>query len=168
MSVQVIPVTPVAQVSASTSQVQGVWEPVPSTSSSSNDNSSATIIHGTHVSVDLPTRPAAASTRISQHLPEQQEENTYDAVDAFFGVVNSTRLLSRVRGTRDSRHDDAPPPYPHNNNDLPAYSSWGGDAGVKEPPTLAMFLFKYGFCEYLFDLSSHFRFSDFCVCFFYR
>jgi hypothetical protein len=118
--------------------VEGVWY---AESSSSYEDTPATIIHGTHVTVKLPSPPATASAR-SPHAPQ---EETYDPVDAFFGVTRSTRS-NRVHGTRDSRHDDVPPPYPYN-NDLPEYSSWDKEAGAKEPPTLAMYLFKYGFCK---------------------
>lgn len=70
-----------------------------------------------------------------------------DPIDDFFRVSRSSR------GTQDSRHDDRrpvvvyqddvpPPPYAEA-SDLPAYTA------VAEPPTLAMYLFKFGFCKYV-------------------
>lgn len=118
--------------------VDGVWQ---SNTSTSYQDKPATIVHGTHVTVDLPSTPPAATSPRSSRV----SEDTYDAVDAFFGVTRSTRA-KRVSGTRDSRHDDTPPPYPYN-NDLPEYSSWDAEADSKEPATLAMYMFKYGFCK---------------------
>ncbi|KAI0727426.1 hypothetical protein C8Q72DRAFT_795888 [Fomitopsis betulina] len=83
----------------------------------------------------LPTPPTA---RI--HSPR----TTSNAIDDFFGA-------SSPRGTQDSRHDavslpvyhdDAPPPY--YSVEPPAYTQYA------EHPTLAMYLFKFGFLFPLF------------------
>jgi hypothetical protein len=70
--------------------------------------------------------------------------------DDFFGYAASSR-------TRDSRHDDdsrqslagdVPPPYAAEAAiPLPEYT-----VHAPEPVTLAMYLFKFGFCELLFSL----------------
>ncbi len=80
-------------------------------------------------------------------------EETTDAVDDFFGA-------SRPSGTRESRHDELrlsahvdtdaeseasmlPPPYEQCSGlEPPAYSR------VADQPTLAMYLFKFGFREF--------------------
>ncbi|RDX54687.1 hypothetical protein OH76DRAFT_1430332 [Lentinus brumalis] len=80
-------------------------------------------------------------------------EETTDAVDDFFGA-------SRPSGTRESRHDELrlsahtdasetlPPPYEQCSGlEPPAYSR------VADQPTLAMYLFKFGFLFPLFWLA---------------
>lgn len=115
------------------------------------------IVHGSYIAVDLPSVPHAASPRSLR-----VSEDTYDAIDAFFGVTRATRTVC-VSGIRDSCHDSTPPPYPHH-NELPEYSSRDAEAGFKEPATLAMYLFKYGFCESRSCLLSHLPFiHDFSV-----
>ncbi|KAI0689563.1 hypothetical protein BC835DRAFT_1368612 [Cytidiella melzeri] len=96
----------------------------------------------------LPPPAVAHSLRTSTSV----EQGT-DPIDAFFGVSRSPR------GTQDSRHDDRhlvayqddvpPPPYA-DATDLPSYTS------VAEPPTLAMYLFKFGFLFPLFWLAGLF------------
>ncbi|KAJ7760744.1 hypothetical protein DFH07DRAFT_884032 [Mycena maculata] len=80
--------------------------------------------------------PSAAVTHLERSSSVQ---NTTNPVDDFFGY---TFASSR---TRDSRHDRrisaaefaaAPPPY----DEAPEYTQ-----KVKEPVTLAMYLFKFGF-----------------------
>ncbi|KAJ7454693.1 hypothetical protein FB451DRAFT_1565101 [Mycena latifolia] len=80
--------------------------------------------------------PSAAVTHLERSATV---ENTTNPVDDFFGYA-----LASSR-TRDSRHDRrisaadaalAPPPYV----DAPEYTE-----RAKEPVTLAMFLFKFGF-----------------------
>ena len=63
-----------------------------------------------------------------------------DPMDDFFGyTLSSTR-------THNSRHDEnnteVPPPYVEESN-LPEYTPYA------EPVTLAMYLFKFGFCKSL-------------------
>lgn len=83
------------------------------------------------------------------HSPRTTPDS--DAVDDFFGASNAPR------GNRDSRHDnrtpassffedDVPPPPYVDSTELPSYTS------VAEPPTLAMYLFKFGFCKSRFLL----------------
>ncbi|KAJ7454679.1 hypothetical protein FB451DRAFT_1278965 [Mycena latifolia] len=88
-----------------------------------------------HVATSIPA-PSAAATRLER---SSTIENTTNPVDDFFGY---TLASSR---TRDSRHDRristaesavAPPPYV----EAPEYAE-----RAKEPVTLAMFLFKFGF-----------------------
>ncbi|KAI0342280.1 hypothetical protein BDW22DRAFT_1413574 [Trametopsis cervina] len=97
--------------------------------------------------ITLPPPAAAHSHRASI-------EHGTDPIDDFFGVTRPTR------GTQDSRHDDRhlvayqeysdlPPPYA-DSTDLPSYSA------VAEPPTLAMYLFKFGFLFPLFWLAGIF------------
>lgn len=78
--------------------------------------------------------PASIYAHQSRTLPSSQpthEEGT-DPIDDFFGASHSRT------GTRDSRHDAymTPPPYEAEPIDPPAYSEY---------PTLAMYLFKFGF-----------------------
>lgn len=114
----------------------------------------AQTVTGTHALVALPTLPpsarsAAAPTRTPVH-DRAMSHSESDPVDDFFGVT-------RPRATHESRHDsvsrssvafsrvsaaldgDAPPPYVEG-SELPAY-----DVAPREPPTLAMYLFKFGF-----------------------
>ncbi|KAL6306014.1 hypothetical protein BKA93DRAFT_730140 [Sparassis latifolia] len=82
------------------------------------------------------------------------EDEGTDAVDDFFGVARS----SPRTGTRDSRHDDivyaaganddVPPPYTAENP--PAYTR------TDEQPTLAQYLFLYGFLFPVFWLAGAF------------
>lgn len=96
-----------------------------------------------HVHVGLPTPPAALThtTRARSSL-----EDGTNPIDDFFGVASPSYI---PRGTLDSRHDavslpahvdDAPPPYSYS-SEPPAYMRYA------EHPTLAMYLFKFGFCE---------------------
>lgn len=135
-SVQVVSATISSEVSPHTHTVTGTWDHIPSTAIP--DAGSSRIISGTRVSIELPTPPPQAST----HTPHQPlPQGDADPFDNFFGISHS----SRIGGTHGSRHDTSPPPY--RGEDLPAYSRWDEEAGSKEPPTLAMYLFKYGFCK---------------------
>lgn len=63
-----------------------------------------------------------------------------DPMDDFFGyTLTSTR-------THDSRHDESNmeglPPYVEEESNLPEYTPYA------EPVTLAMYLFKFGFCKF--------------------
>ncbi|KAH9835293.1 uncharacterized protein C8Q71DRAFT_724628 [Rhodofomes roseus] len=113
----------------------------------------AQTISGTHehFNVQLPT-PPAARLHAPRTRPSNAEEGT-NAVDDFFGASSSRRS---PRGTQDSRHDtmslpvhhddsgsDAPPPYSYS-SEPPAYTRY------VEHPTLAMYLFKFGFLFPLF------------------
>lgn len=124
-----------------TRTVTGSWDLIPTTTAP--EAGSPTIISGSRVSVELPTSPPQASTHVSHQSLQQGE---VDPFGNFFGVSHSSPRSSRIGGTRESRHDATPPPY-HNGEDLPAYSRWDEEAGPKEPPTLAMYMFKYGFCK---------------------
>ena len=95
----------------------------------------------------LPTPPAAL-THAPRTRAADADERT-NAIDDFFGA-------SSARGTQDSRHDalalpvrhdDAPPPYSYS-SEPPAYTRYA------EHPTLAMYLFKFGFREYLIHTST--------------
>ena len=98
--------------------------------------------HGTRAPFALPVAPeparaAPAPTR-TPHI-----STTTDAIDDFFGVT-------RPRATRESQHDSHPSlagdilPPPYADPELPAYSTEPNT----EPITLAMYLFKFGFCTY--------------------
>ncbi|KAH9835301.1 uncharacterized protein C8Q71DRAFT_858945 [Rhodofomes roseus] len=111
----------------------------------------AQTISGTHEHFDvrLPT-PPAARLHTPRTRPSDVEEGT-NAIDDFFGASSSRS----PRGTQDSRHDavslpvhhdsdsDAPPPYSYSAQP-PAYTRYA------EHPTLAMYLFKFGFLFPLF------------------
>ena len=128
---------------------------------------------------DRPTIPAhdidieaqlAQPTPALIHTPRGTRasvEETTDGIDDFFGASrpSSPRRTSNtsLSGTRDSRHDEVrlsspvddasmsdalPPPYEHSILP-PAYSQ------VSDQPTLAMYLFKFGFREYLFFVFVH-------------
>ena len=102
-------------------------------------------------------QPTPAFTHASRATRVSVEETT-DAIDDFFGASHrSTTHHARdtsLSGTRDSRHDDLrlsspvddasdllPPPYEQSLLP-PAYSQ------VSDQPTLAMYLFKFGFREW--------------------
>ncbi|KAI0769869.1 hypothetical protein C8Q74DRAFT_1201787 [Fomes fomentarius] len=93
------------------------------------------------------------------HTPRAQrtsiEGTATDPVDAFFGVSgpSSSRRTLSLTGTRDSRHDELPrsvatdsevPPSYEDSLEPPAYTQ------VSDQPTLAMYLFKFGFLFPLF------------------
>ena len=139
-AVRVVPATVSSETSRTTRTVTGSWDLIPTTIPRAG---SSTTISGTRVPVELPTPPPQVSTH-APHQPLQQGEA--DPFGDFFGVSHSSPRSSRVAGTRESRHDTTPPPY-HHGEDLPAYSTWDEEAGYKEPPTLAMYMFKYGFCK---------------------
>ena len=111
----------------------------------------------------------ATPTPALTHAPRAQrasvDADATDAVDAFFGVSRpsgSRRTLS-LTGTRDSRHDDVrqstvadsevPPSY-EDSLEPPEYTQ------VSDQPTLAMYLFKFGFRESSPLLSVHVRCVD--------
>ena len=89
--------------------------------------------------------PALASTTSRTASASEQPQRTYDVVDEFFGYRFATSA------TQESRHDrtqsvvytdaEALPPYAEEDSSLPAYTPYA------EPVTLAMYLFKFGFCE---------------------
>lgn len=126
---------------SNTRTVTGSWDLIPAITIP--EAGPSTIIAGSRVPVELPTSPPQASTH-SPHQPLQQCEA--DPFDDFFGVSRSSPRPSRVGGTHESRHDTTLPSY-HYGEELPAYSRWDEEAGPKEPPTLAMYMFKYGFCK---------------------
>lgn len=121
--------------SSNMSIVFGNWR----TSSLAERDIEAQVIVGNHESFppsQIPAPPPSVyahqprSSLSSLHAP--REEGT-DPIDDFFGVTHS--------GTHDSRHDAYvnPPPYEAESAEPPAYSEY---------PTLAMYLFKFGFCTY--------------------
>ncbi|KAG2035090.1 hypothetical protein BDR03DRAFT_900288 [Suillus americanus] len=106
----------------------------------------AQTVTGAHTSFTLPAAIQVAHSAATPTNTPQQNDNTTDPVDDFFGVTYA-------RATRESRHDsyvspsrtsvaldgEAPPPY-MNATEPPAYSST-----PVEPVTLAMYLYKFGF-----------------------
>ncbi|KAG1871480.1 hypothetical protein F4604DRAFT_1654789 [Suillus subluteus] len=126
------------------SSVFGTWRKA--SISSVDIDLEAQTVTGAHTLFTLPAAiQAAYSAATPAHTP-QQNDNTTDPVDDFFGVTYA-------RATRESRHDsyvspsrtsvaldgEAPPPYT-NATELPAYSST-----PVEPVTLAMYLYRFGF-----------------------
>ncbi|EIW55486.1 uncharacterized protein TRAVEDRAFT_65922 [Trametes versicolor FP-101664 SS1] len=122
------------------------------------------------------TRPATPELDLEAQLPQPTpahthsartsasvDETTSDPIDDFFGASrpSSSRRTLSLTGTRDSRHDDAhaatpieveavaPPPY-ECSIEPPAYTT------VSDQPTLAMYLFKYGFLFPLFWVAGAF------------
>ena len=98
--------------------------------------------------------PSPVRTNTPRAVRTSIEETRTDAIDDFFGVspsASSRRARNTsLTGTRDSRHDemrlslsadDVLPPYEHS-LEPPAYTQ------VSDQPTLAMYLFKFGFREY--------------------
>ncbi|KZT70457.1 hypothetical protein DAEQUDRAFT_756345 [Daedalea quercina L-15889] len=99
-----------------------------------------------HEHVPLPTPPAALTHTMRAR---SSLEDATNPIDDFFGVASPSYI---PRGTQDSRHDavtlpvhldDAPPPYSYS-SEPPAYTRY------VEHPTLAMYLFKFGFLFPLF------------------
>ncbi|KAG0702185.1 hypothetical protein DFH29DRAFT_805293 [Suillus ampliporus] len=129
--------------------VFGTWRKA--STSSADIDLEAQIVTGTHASFTLPAATQAAHSAAAPTRTPEQNDNTTDPMDDFFGVTHT-------RATRESRHDsyvtpsrisvtmdgDAPPPYA-DATELPAYSST-----PTEPVTLAMYLFKFGFLFPLF------------------
>ncbi|EMD40084.1 hypothetical protein CERSUDRAFT_92580 [Gelatoporia subvermispora B] len=135
MSAQITP-TPASSISKVRSLL-GSWRRAPT-----ETDLEAQTISGVHVPVELElAAPPAAQTPAPRAQSPAEEEGT-NPIDDFFGVT-------RRAGTQDSRHDavreplqqDAPPPYVA---DPPAYTR------KAEFPTLAMYLFKFGFLFPLF------------------
>ncbi len=89
----------------------------------------------------LPPRAIHRTSRSSLAI-----EDSIDAIDAFFGVArsHSSRTKCSHHKSYVAGQEDAPPSYADATNS-PPYAS------VAEPPTLAMYLFKFGFCTYLID-----------------
>ena len=118
-------------------------------------------------------RPATTSTNIdveaqlpSPAVAAQSPSRAYDAVDDFFGASRSSRSPSPTIptiGTRDSRHDALrlPTPVDDDASDADALPSYEHATCVEPPaytpvsdqPTLAMYLFKFGFRESPISLS---------------
>lgn len=126
------------------SSVFGNWRKA-SISSVDTDLEAQTVT-GAHAPFTLPTATRAAHSAAAPTRTPQQNGNTTDYMDDFFGIT-------RTRATHESRHDsyvtpsrismaldgEAPPPYA-DVTEPPAYSSTPA-----EPVTLAMYLFKFGF-----------------------
>ena len=98
----------------------------------------------------LPAPPAALT-----RSPRTRGSDTTNAIDDFFGASSS-------RGTQDSRHDAPALPVHHSTSDTesdapPPYSCCAEPPAYTrhaEHPTLAMYLFKFGFREYLVSTST--------------
>ncbi|KAI0635329.1 hypothetical protein C8Q77DRAFT_1054760 [Trametes polyzona] len=113
------------------------------------------------IEAQLPNLPPAHTH--SARANASIEETRSDPVDDFFGAPrsSSSRRTLSLSGTRDSRHDDArsstlidvedvpPPPY-ECSVEPPVYTS------VSDQPTLAMYLFKFGFLFPLFWVAGAF------------
>lgn len=91
-------------------------------------------ITGTYAPTVLPLVPQPVKIA----PPRTTHGTTTEVIDEFFGVT---------RATRESRHGSyspSVPPPPYADAELPAYSA---DSNA-EPITLAMYLFKFGFCAF--------------------
>lgn len=130
--------------------VFGIWRKAPP---AERDLEAQTEVVGPreyYLDIDISTPPAARThTPHAQPSYSTEDEEGTDPVDDFFGVVRSSHPSRSCTGTQDSRHDaariivqndDVPPPYTYA-SDPPAYSR------VAEHPTLAMYLFRFGFCK---------------------
>ncbi|KAH9933244.1 uncharacterized protein BXZ73DRAFT_89857 [Epithele typhae] len=109
--------------------------------------------------------PVAPPSPARTHTPRARSEDAVDPIDTFFGVSHSRsrESLALSAGTRDSRHDElrhstlvesetatlAPPSY-EESLAPPAYTQ------VSDQPTLAMYLFKFGFLFPLFWVAGAF------------
>ncbi|KAI0945547.1 hypothetical protein AcW1_001745 [Taiwanofungus camphoratus] len=133
--------------------VFGIWRKAPP---AERDLEAQTEVVGPreyYLHIDISTPPAARThTPHAQPSYSTEDEEGTDPVDDFFGVVRSSHPSRSCTGTQDSRHDaariivqndDVPPPYTYA-SDPPAYSR------VAEHPTLAMYLFRFGFLFPLF------------------
>lgn len=122
------------------------------------------------------TPPSPARIHTPRAVRTSIEETTSDAVDDFFGASPRrasprANTIASMNGTRESRHDELrlsahadtesesasesmPPPYAECSGEPPAYSR------VADQPTLAMYLFKFGFCEYSFSSHLPLRWTD--------
>ncbi|KAI0646466.1 hypothetical protein C8Q79DRAFT_962780 [Trametes meyenii] len=103
--------------------------------------------------------PARTHPTRSSASRSVDDSNASVPIDDFFGVSRRTPSPS-LTGTRDSRHDDVhmptlvdvealPPPYSQS-MEPPAYTQ------VSDQPTLAMYLFKFGFLFPLFWVAGAF------------
>ncbi|KAI0674470.1 hypothetical protein C8Q78DRAFT_1184692 [Trametes maxima] len=118
------------------------------------------------VEAQIPQPSPARTHPTRSNASASVDENTSDPIDDFFGVSRpsgSRRTPSpslTLTGTRDSRHDEMhtstlvdveslPPPYEHS-IEPPAYTQ------VSDQPTLAMYLFKFGFLFPLFWVAGAF------------
>ena len=110
--------------------VHGTWRPA---SPPADVDLEAQPITGTYALLAPPAVPAPAQTRTPHVF-------TTDAIGDLFGARPS-RI--RISATCTSRHD-APPPYA-DVEVLPAYSAAPNMGSNKEPDTLAMYLFAFGF-----------------------
>ncbi|OCH88677.1 hypothetical protein OBBRIDRAFT_844760 [Obba rivulosa] len=106
----------------------------------------AQTVSGVHASYDIELAAPPVALARTPRAPSPTEEGT-DPLDDFFGVTRGRASAPRA-GTRDSRHDTVrepthqdPPPYAA---EPPAYTR------KAEFPTLAMYLFKFGFLFPLF------------------
>ena len=117
---------------------------------SATSSSSASISYS--VDIEAQHTPSATTASSSTPMPVLTHEvrtpaqitRPIDPTDDFFGyTLTSTR-------THDSRHDtEVPPPYVEESN-LPEYAPYA------EPVTLAMYLFKFGFCKFISSLLQRF------------
>ncbi|KAI0777264.1 hypothetical protein BD413DRAFT_601726 [Trametes elegans] len=110
-----------------------------------------------------PSPARTHSSRSSHSSASATDEPTTNAIDDFFGASRSSSSRSLL-GTHNSRHDDVcvstpadddvesqvPPPSYECSLDPPAYSR------VADQPTLAMYLFKFGFLFPLFWIAGAF------------
>ena len=107
-----------------------------------------------HTSNNTITSPSPART----HAPRSRRssEDAVDPIDTFFGVSHAPSrrqscLSLTLAGTRDSRHDEIRDSTAVEPEALPSYEDSLAPpsyAAVSSQPTLAMYLFKFGFCEY--------------------
>ena len=130
-------------------------------SSTASSSTSRPTIFGLFDRPTTPERDLEAQTPIAAPSPartnasrtRRSSEDPVDPVATFFGVSHTrSRTSLSLAGTRDSRHDEsrqatlvepeALPPSYEDSLEPPAYTQVSGQ------PTLAMYLFKFGFCEY--------------------
>ncbi|RPD65680.1 hypothetical protein L226DRAFT_501321 [Lentinus tigrinus ALCF2SS1-7] len=123
---------------------------------------SATPVQETDIEAQLasPLAPPSPARIHTLRAVRASIEETTDAVDDFFGAPRRATSTTTMTGTRESRHDEIrlsthtdgsasetlPPPY-ECSIEPPAYSR------VADQPTLAMYLFKFGFLFPLFWLA---------------
>ncbi|KAI0371223.1 hypothetical protein BV20DRAFT_1120645 [Pilatotrama ljubarskyi] len=106
-------------------------------------------------------QPSPART-YSSHACASADDLPTNAVDDFFGVSRpwSSRRTSSLTGTRDSRHDNLHAPTPADAESLPPPYECSVEppayTPVSDQPTLALYLFKFGFLFPLFWVAGAF------------
>ncbi|GJE86446.1 hypothetical protein PsYK624_025260 [Phanerochaete sordida] len=115
--------------------VLGTWTSRPTTP---NIDLEAQVVVGTYERGPSFADPQAHAHQAAQPIQAADTDDLYSYFLGYPDVSRGTQASLRDNRQHTSRPDDVPPPYSES-VDLPTYTS------VAEPPTLAMYLFKFGF-----------------------